>query len=472
MSTVVLRAGASLLFHAPGLVRHGSKPARDREARPEVALDLARALRSFKDVVGYAPNQTFIGNVTPSALHARPRPWYSDAVSGASADGRHGQIVTEDELHAWMLLADVANLISARADSLDDVRRAAAASRMFDDADRQALDRRRASADGAPADLPLTFGSDRLFGWIRSDHDRDPSLSADVLLENIACKATGAVALRWMLDDAGVAREAVDYVISTSEDAVGDRYQRGGGNLAKAVAELAGCRAATGCDVKNFCAGPLTGMVIAASLVGSGVFRTVAVVGGGSLAKLGMKYRSHLAKGMPVLEDMLAATVALVTADDGASPVLRLDTVGVSRVQDEASPVRLTGAAVGTTLRRAGLRFSDVDRYIGELHNPEITVPAGGGDVPDKNYRMIAACALEAGEITRDGLQGFVVTRGVPGFAPTQGHVASAACFVPHAVEMLRAHTIERALFVAKASCFLGRMTQLQDVISFLVESR
>jgi betaine reductase len=127
---------------------------------------------------------------------------------------------------------------------------------------------------------------------------------------------------------------------------------------------------------------------------------------------------------------------------------------------------------VGTTLRRAGLRFSDVDRYIGELHNPEITVPAGGGDVPDKNYRMIAACALEAGEITRDGLQGFVAARGVPGFAPTQGHVASAACFVPHAVEMLRARTIERALFVAKASCFLGRMTQLQDVISCLVESR
>jgi betaine reductase len=472
MSTVVLRAGASLLFHAPGLVRYGSKPARDRETRPDVDRDLTRALRPFKDVVAYAPNQTFVGNLTPWALYARPRPWYGEPVSGASADGRHGQIVTEEELHAWMLLADVANLISPRRDSLDDVRRAAAASRMFDDTERQALDRRRAGDDGATADLPLTSGSDRLFGWIRSDHDRDPSLSADVLLENLACKATGAVALRWMLDQAGIARETVDYVISTSEEAVGDRYQRGGGNLAKAAAELAGCRAATGCDVKNFCAGPLTGIVIAASLVASGVFRTVAVIGGGSLAKLGMKYRSHLAKGMPVLEDVLAATVALVTADDGASPVLRLDTVGASRVRDEASPVRLMDAAVGTTLRRAGLRFSDVDRYIGELHNPEITVPAGGGDVPDKNYRMIAACAIGAGEITRDGLQGFVAARGVPGFAPTQGHVASAACFVPHAVEMLRAHTMERAVLVAKASCFLGRMTQLQDVISFLVEAR
>jgi betaine reductase len=275
-----------------------------------------------------------------------------------------------------------------------------------------------------------------------------------------------------MLDRAGIARDEVDYVISTSEEAIGDRYQRGGGNLAKAIAELAGCRGATGCDVKNFCAGPLTGMVMGASLVASGVFRTVAVVGGGSLAKLGMKSGSHLAKGLPVLEDVLAATVVLITPDDGASPVLRLDTVGASRVQDESSPVRLIDAVVGTTLRRAGLRYGDVDRYVGELHNPEITVPAGGGDVPDKNYRMIAACALGAGEIAREGIPAFVAAHGVPGFAPTQGHVASSACFVPHALEMLRGRAIERAVFVAKASCFLGRMTQLQDVVSFLVESR
>jgi betaine reductase len=141
-------------------------------------------------------------------------------------------------------------------------------------------------------------------------------------------------------------------------------------------------------------------------------------------------------------------------------------------VKDESSPVRLVDAAVGTTLRRAGLRYCEVDRYVGELHNPEITVPAGGGDVPDKNYRMIAACALERGEIAREDIPAFVSARGVPGFAPTQGHVASSACFVPHAVEMLRARAIDRAVFVAKASCFLGRMTQLQDVISFLVESR
>jgi betaine reductase len=33
----------------------------------------------------------------------------------------------------------------------------------------------------------------------------------------------------------------------------------------------------------------------------------VAVVAGGSLAKLGMKFESHLKKGMPILEDVLGS---------------------------------------------------------------------------------------------------------------------------------------------------------------------
>jgi glycine/sarcosine/betaine reductase complex component C subunit beta len=472
MPAPVVRAGASLLFHAPGLVRHGSKPSRDLRARPSLAPELLAALRPYKDVLAYAPNQTVVGNLTPWELQRRPRPWFKDGVPGAVAEGPHGVVVTEEELYGWLLLADAFHLIAPRPAALDEVRGVAAASPLFGEAEREALGRLAPRQTAVAGDLSIPFGDDREFGSIRSDHADDASLFADVLLENVLTKATAAVAVRWMLDRAGIERDAVDYVISTSEDAVGDRYQRGGGNLAKAVAELAGCRSAGGADVKDFCAGPLVGVMMAASLVQAGVFRRVAVVGGGSLAKLGMKSGSHLAKGMPVLEDVLAATAVLVTADDGVSPVLRLDSVATARVADESSPIGLTEAVVGRPLRRLGLRYADVDRYVGELHNPEVTGPAGGGDVPDKNYRMIAACAVAAGELGREQVAAFVADRGVPGFAPTQGHVASAACFMPHAVEMLRAGVLRRALFVAKASCFLGRMTQLQDAVSFLLEAR
>jgi betaine reductase len=293
-----------------------------------------------------------------------------------------------------------------------------------------------------------------------------------VLLENLLTKATGAVALRSLLQHASIPADDVDYVISCSEEAVGDRYQRGGGNLGKAIAELIGCREASGADVKDFCAGPLVGIVMAASLVNAGIFRTVAVIGGGSLAKLGMKYGSHLAKGMPILEDVLAATAVLVTADDGRSPTLRLDSVATARVRDETSPIGLMDAVVGRPLKRLGLGYRDIDRYVGELHNPEITMPAGGGDVPDKNHRMIGACAVGAGEIGRGDLGEFAAAHGTPGFAPTQGHVASSVCFVPHALGMLNGGLVRRAMLIAKASCFLGRMTQLQDAISFVVEGR
>ena len=471
MPGVALRAASSLLFHVPGLVQHGSKVARDIRARPAVAGDVARGLRSYKDTVSYAPNQTFIGNLTPWQLHERARPWFGTAATDASPNGPHGSILAEEELYAWLLLADTFNLLAVRGDTLEDVARAADASPRFTDSERDAV-RTIGPRDGRSGDVPLTLGNGRVFGSIRRDHDEDAALFPEVLLENLLTKTTGAVALRSLLQRGSIAPQAVEYVISCSEEAVGDRYQRGGGNLGKAIAELIGCREASGADVKDFCAGPLVGMVMAASLVNAGIFRTVAVIAGGSLAKLGMKYGSHLAKGMPILEDVLAATAVLVTADDGRSPSLRLDSVATARVRDETSPIGQMAAVVGRPLQRLGLSYRAIDRYVGELHNPEITVPAGGGDVPDKNYRMIGACAVDSGELERGDIAHFVTAHGTPGFAPTQGHVASSVCFVPHVLDMLNNSVVRRTMLIAKASCFLGRMTQLQDAISFIVEAR
>lgn len=56
------------------------------------------------------------------------------------------------------------------------------------------------------------------------------------------------------------------------------------------------------------------------------------------------------------------------------------------------------------------------------------------------------------------------------GFSPTQGHVASAVPALGHAVRKMKAGEMQRALFLAKGSLFLGRMTQLADGISFLLE--
>ena len=121
-------------------------------------------------------------------------------------------------------------------------------------------------------------------------------------------------------------------------------------------------------------------------------------------------------------------------------------------------------------LARHGIAMTEVDDYATELHNPEITEPQGSGNVPERNYRTIAALAAAKGDIERASIAEFVKQRGMPGFAPTQGHLASSLCYLPHAVERLTAGDAARVLLLAKGSLFLGRMCQLSDGMSVLLE--
>ncbi len=322
-----------------------------------------------------------------------------------------------------------------------------------------------------PGALKLHLGADRLAGAVRRAHESDAALTADVFFENLAGKASATLALLRLLADNDIDPDSIDYVIGGGEEAIGDRYQRGGGNLAKSVAAAAGCANASGCDVKNFCAAPIPALVIASSLVAAGVFQRVAVIAGGSLPKVGMKFQGHLKHGLPVLEDVLGASAVLVEADDGRSPRVRLDSVGRHTVAAGSSNPKIMEALAFSPLERLGLGSLDVDDYATELHNPEITEPQGSGNVPERNYKTIAALALRRGEIGREDMAEFVEQRGMPGYAPTQGHIASALCYVPHARARLMDGSAHRVQLIAKGSLFLGRMSEQSDGMSVLLES-
>jgi betaine reductase len=111
-----------------------------------------------------------------------------------------------------------------------------------------------------------------------------------------------------------------------------------------------------------------------------------------------------------------------------------------------------------------------MDKYATELHNPEVTEPSGSGNVPLLNYRLIAALAVRAKELDRAALSDFVRAHGLPGYAPTQGHIASAIPFLGHACDRIAAGGMRRVMFLAKGSLFLGRMTQMSDGLSFVLE--
>ena len=473
----VIRAVSLVLAHVPSLVRLGSKPLRVLREVEQPIEYLRPHLRDWDAARTYAPNQVFIGNLGVDDLAARPTPWHRHPLVDAGRFGPDGEIMPEHEFLGLLATCDDFDLFALDGEVAEGARGALDAHPLVGRESgrppvpagvtaallRERIERHRA--------VPLVGADGRLLGAMLPGHDEDDTLTGQVLLENLACKATAALALRHLLarPDA-IAASDVRYVINCGEEAVGDRYQRGGGNVAKAVAEWAGCGRATGSDVKAFCSGPMHALMIAGALVRSGLYDDVMVLAGGSLAKLGMKFQGHVKHAMPIVEDVLAGFAAQVSRDDGVSPVLRLDAIGRHEVASGSAPLAIMKALYSEPLGRVGLTLLDVDRFSLELHNPEATEPAGSGNVPLNNYRTLASLAVVEKLIAREGIEEFVRTRGMPGFSPTQGHIASAIPYLGHARRGLTDGDLTRTMFAGKGSLFLGRMTQLPDGLSLVLE--
>jgi betaine reductase len=428
-------ATSLVLEHVPDLVRYGSKPSRE----PAQLDAIAGALRSFDEAVAYPPNQVVVGNLAPEDLWELPRPWWKHPRDGSNTAGAWGDVMDQPRFLELMGSVDRFDLV-------------------------------RLGVEPAPGQLPLYDGGE-VVGAFAPAHESDESLSAQVLLENVSIKASAVHAVRDLLARTGVDPSSITHAIGCGEEAIGDRYQRGGGNLAKAVAEECGLARASGIDVKSFCAAPVHAIVVAAALIEAGVEESVLVVAGGSLGKLGMKFEGALASGFPILEDVLAGAAILLSRADGSNgPVVRTDAVGRMPVEAGSAPQAHLEALVGAPLDALGVKIGDIGRYATEIHNPEITEPQGGGDVADRNYRMLAGLGVVRGELAREDIAGFARAHGMPGFAPTQGHIASAIPWLPHALSRMGAGELRRTMLIAKGSLFLGRLTHLWDGVSVTLE--
>jgi hypothetical protein len=476
--SVVVKDCSYVLVHVPSFIRYGSKPYRDISVNGGPGGELEKRIygcvRDYEAAVTYPPNQVYIGNLHPDELNHIAKPWYQHPYPQAKRNGKFGEILPEEEFYAWTKIADDFDLIWLTGEFIEKIKKRVSSNPFLKDQDLKKL------GPGVPlgkiakkieqdAALPL-YDSGTLVGAIRSDHEMDDSLKAHVLLENLFAKASGALVMYHLFRRSKLEPEAVDFLLSCSEEAVGDRYNRGGGSLSKAIGEMCHCVNATGHDVKAFCAAPLHAILDAACLVEAGVFNHVVVVGGGCLAKIGMKYSSHLKHQMPILEDVLAGIAFLIAKDDGINPIIRLDCIGKHPIGAASSQQDIMTSLVIKPLNKIGKKMMEIDRYATEMHNPEVTLPAGSGNTPYTNYKIMGALAAMAGEISPASIEEFVKTKGMPGFSPTQGHVPAAVPFLGHALEAMREGKMKNTLFVAKGSLFLGRMSQLSDGMSFLLE--
>jgi hypothetical protein len=477
LTNPVIKAASYCLFHAPDMVlTHGTTLMIERDKNPASPLLTAakEALRPFEEVVAYPPNQVYIGNLTPEELAEIPQPWYANPVE-AKREGRFGEIFPLDELIAMMKIADAFNLVVLEEGFAQAMVEKLASHPLFTEQDLAVLGKAQPLADiqellDKKTAVPLEFQGE-IVGCVKQAHEWDVNLKADVMFENLAAKASGAWALQHLLWKNGLDPAIVEYIIETSEEACGDMNQRGGGNFAKSIGEVCGCINATGSDTRSFCAGPAHGIVNAAALVKSGIYKHVVVLGGGAVAKLGMNCRDHIKKDVPVLEDVLGSFAVLISADDGISPIIRTDSIGRHRIGTGSSPQAVVTSLVTDPLSAVGLTITDVDKFSVEMQNPEITSPAGAGDVPLANYKMIAALGVKQGVLQRTELDSFVQKHGLKGWAPTQGHIPSGVPYVGFAREGILSGQMRRVMIVGKGSLFLGRLTNLFDGISFLLEA-
>jgi len=471
----VLKGAAYVLVQTPDMIEHsGTTQTTERIVNPDsdYLKQLKQHIRSFDDAVKYAPNQTYIGNMTPPELGTIEFPWY-DKPTGHSRFGKMGEIMPQDEFIGLIKAADSFDLV------------------MLCDCFAPTV---KAKLEAHPLCAPLAakigagntceeveeqvnnhhaeglYHEGKLIGCVKRAHDIDPNLNAHIIFENLVSKASGALALLNLFAKNNINPLDVDYIIECSEEACGDMNQRGGGNFAKAIAEMAGADGATGSDTRGFCAAPAHALIQAASLVRAGTFKNVAIVAGGATAKLGMNGKDHVKKGLPILEDVIAGFAAIVSENDFISPEVNTELVGTHTVGTGSSPQAVITALVAKPLEKGGLRFADVDKFSVEMQNPDITKPAGAGDVPEANYKMIAALAVMKKEIERADINDFVLKHGMSGWAPTQGHIPSGVPYLGFAIQDLTEGVLNRVMIVGKGSLFLGRMTNLFDGVSVVLE--
>ena len=474
----VIKGAGYILAHTPDMVlQNGTTQTTERIVNPESEYlkELPSHIRDWNTVLSYWPNQVYIGNKTPDELAAIPQPWCDKTCDVNDRYGRYGQMMPQEEFLLLMQACDVFSLVMLEKSFVATHKAAFAANPLIDETivarivegiDADEIARLVAEEHSEPL-----FDNGKLVGCVNRAHDIDVNLSAHVMHENIVSKASSVLALLAALKNAGVDKNDVEYVVDCCEEACGDMNQRGGGNFAKAAAEIAGLSNATGSDVRGFCAGPSHALIDAASLVTAGTFKCVVVTAGGCTAKLGMNGKDHVKKGLPILEDMVGGFAIVLTQDDGVSPEINLNIVGRHTVGTGSAPQAVITSLVTESLDRNGLKITDIDKFSPEMQNPDITKPAGAGDVPLANYKMIAALAVKRGEIGRADIATFADKYGMTGWAPTQGHIPSGVPAIGYFRDKIMAGDFKRCMIIGKGSLFLGRMTNLFDGASFIIQA-
>lgn len=280
----VIKGASYVLVHTPDMVLYnGTTQTTERVVNPdsEYLKAVPEHLRSYEEAVSYWPNQTYIGNAHPDELAAVEFPYYDKKKEGAKRYGKYGEIMPEEEFLLLVQACDMFEVVRLDKAFVAKYKDVFAQDPIISD---DIIEKIHEGVELSEIEAlinedhaePLYF-EHQLVGCVKPAHDIDVNLSSHIMHENLMSKASSVLALLYAVKNAGIEKSDVEYVIDCAEEACGDMNQRGGGNFAKAAAEVAGLVNATGSDARGFCAAPTHALIEAAALVKSGAYKTVVV---------------------------------------------------------------------------------------------------------------------------------------------------------------------------------------------------
>ena len=216
----VIKGAGYILVHTPDMVIHnGTTQTTERIVNPESEYlkELPGHIRSFEDVLSYYPNQVYIGNVTPDELAEVPQPWCDKVCPKNGRFGQFGQMMPQEEFLLLMQACDVFELVYLDKDFVAENKAKLAENPLIDETIMARVNdgielseiERLVSEEHSEG----LYHHDKLVGCVKRAHDIDVNLSAHVMHENIADKASSVLALLAAVKNAGIAKEDVEYVI-------------------------------------------------------------------------------------------------------------------------------------------------------------------------------------------------------------------------------------------------------------------
>ncbi|MBQ4470136.1 MAG: glycine reductase, partial [Synergistaceae bacterium] len=203
---VGIKSYSYCLNHAPETGSHygGTPWEAFHSGKEQEYLDaLPKHIQSYDHALHYAPNQTYIGGISYEEFEALPSGWVNNPLPDEKSKryGKFGELMPEDEFLGLISACDEFELVWLEKSFAEAVSKKLAEDPVITEAIVKRVLRPKNMHELAEIETEVKeraglylYYENKVVGCIRSGHPTDHCLTAHVLMENLAGKASGVLA--------------------------------------------------------------------------------------------------------------------------------------------------------------------------------------------------------------------------------------------------------------------------------------